>query len=270
MKTVPVSMEDKQKSYYKYFTEPMEPIAPEIMEFINRGPGDNQFAHRIQDRNDLFKPGYLPGEMGYWCLEDGTALMSNLLDMPGVTIEMFDWWSAWHPLDRLRYAIWNPEEHYDVRVLNIAHATDMSLSPIERARGSVHRIWEDIGLGQIDLMQLTFLNPEDVGYCPEQAGPGAYGHIAACGNGITLGNADMPDAPVFMTHFIRPTATGIELRSRFWFGYHIIDGKIVKVIPDGAVIPEIAPRALLIHSVKEMTRLSKLLPRIYPEEKDNW
>lgn len=271
MGKVPVNMEDKQKSYYKYFLEPMKPIPEEVMAKIEAGPGDNSKVHHVQDRAKLFDPGYMDGEFGYWCLEDGTAVMANYLKMPGVTPEMFDWWGAWHPLDRLRYAIWNPEEHYDVYLEQecLAHATDMSIRPGDRLPGSIHHIWEDIGLGQIDFMRLNFMDPDDFGYDGSLVHTDVCGAIV-CGNGITCGNIDEPDAPVMMTHFIRPIEGGSELRTRFWMGWRCIDGKAVKMIPDGVSIPAIAPKMLLIHSVKEMTRLAEMLPRLYPEEKDNW
>ena len=35
-----------------------------------------------------------------------------------------------------------------------------------------------------------------------------------------------------MCHFLRPTETGCELRTRFWFGYSIIGGKPVIIDAD--------------------------------------
>jgi len=29
-------------------------------------------------------------------MEDGTGYIANLVYMPGVTVDMFDWWFAWH------------------------------------------------------------------------------------------------------------------------------------------------------------------------------
>ena len=69
-----------------------------------------------------------------------------------------------------------------------------------------------------------------------------------------------------MTHFVRPTAKGSELRSRFWMGWSIVDGQPVKMIPDGVAIPEIAPMSLLQHNLKEFYNLAVLLPLVYAEE----
>ena len=91
-----------------------------------------------------------------------------------------------------------------------------------------------------------------------------------CANVQILGNGDQPDIPVVMTHFLRPVEGGSILRSRFWFGWQIIDGKAVKAIPDGVKIPSIGPVCLLNHNVKEFSNLSRILPSLYEEEKDHW
>ena len=63
---------------------------------------------------------------------------------------------------------------------------------------------------------------------------------------------------------------GSELRSRFWFGWQIIEGKPVKCIPDGFKIPTAGPASLLNHNVKEFSNLARILPDLYSEEKDHW
>ena len=50
----------------------------------------------------------------------------------------------------------------------------------------------------------------------------------------------------------------------------LIDGKAVKCIPDEVQIPKEAMINLLHHNVKEFANLSRILPSLYAEEKDNW
>lgn len=269
MAKVPVSMEDKQKSYYKYYQQAMAEGPKERYDAITKGPGNNADALLIQNRNDLFNAGDLPGEFGYWLMDDGTALIANSTFFAGVDGEMFDWWFAWHPTDRLRYAIWDSEDHYDVYLDDPAKARDMSLSMRQRHWGSVHNIWEDIGLGQVDLLRISFKNPADLGYDTSKIDTKACNALV-CANVKILGNEQMPDVPVVMTHFLRPVEGGSQLRSRFWFGWQIIDGQPVKCIPDGMRIPEAGPVALLNHNVKEFSNLAHILPLVYAEEKDNW
>jgi phloretin hydrolase len=269
MPRVQVSNADKQKSYYKYFLQPMVPGPQELYDRIKEGPLDNLTANRIHDRNELFQPGCMPGEFGYWMLEDGTAMIANRTFFPGTTGKMFDWWFAWHPIDRLRYAIWDHDEHYDVYLNDPARALDMSLSMRERHWDSVHNIWEDIGLGQIDFLRIHFRRPGDMGYDESKIDIERCNALV-CANCYVVGSSEIPDAPIVMTHFLRPVAGGSELRSRFWFGWQIMDRRPVKVIPDGTVIPEFVPVALLNHNVKEFTNLAAILPKVYAEEKENW
>jgi phloretin hydrolase len=269
MPRVQVSNADKQKSYYKYFLQPMAPGSQELYDKIKEGPLHNSTANRIHDRNELFEHGCMPGEFGYWLLEDGTAMIANRTYFPGTTAEMFDWWFAWHPIDRLRYAIWDHDEHYDVYLDDPAKALDMSLSLRERHWNSVHNIWEDIGLGQIDLLRIHFRRPGDMGYDESKIGI-EFCNALVCANCWVVGSSEIPDTPVVMTHFLRPVTGGSELRSRFWFGWQIIDGQPARLMPAGAAIPEFVPVALLNHNVKEFANLAAILPKVYAEEKDNW
>lgn len=269
MPRVPISPTDKEKSYYKYYLRKVAPAPKEKWDAIKEVPGNPGDALLIQDRNRLFEPGYLPGEFGWWAFEDGTAMIANKTFMPNVTSEMFDWWFAWHPIDRLRYAIWDPEDHFDVYVEDRARALDMSLSMRERHWGSVHYVWEDIGLGQVDLLQINFRRPGEIGYDESKIDTDACSTIV-CANCMTYGTDVIPSLPVVMTHFMRPVQGGSELRSRFWFGWQIIDGEPVKCIPDGMSIPHVSPLNLLRHNVVEFTNLEAILPEVYAEEKDNW
>ena len=113
-KKVPVTNQDREKSYFKYYAEDVYCGEPEKYDMISDHPEDNSKALHINNRNDLFLPGDLPGEFGWWLMDDGTALIANQTFFPGLTGEMFDWWFAWHPIDRLRYACWDNEDHYDV------------------------------------------------------------------------------------------------------------------------------------------------------------
>ena len=56
---VPVTEQDKKKSYYKYYLEPMvEPPAENIQKVL-AGPIDPAKALPVHERNRLFEPGYL-------------------------------------------------------------------------------------------------------------------------------------------------------------------------------------------------------------------
>ena len=44
--------------------------------------------------------------------------------------------------------------------------------------------------------------------------------------------------------------------------------RLMKLVPDGAAVPEAAPRALYRHNIKEYSNLASILPSVYAEEKD--
>ena len=253
----PISEEDKKKSYYKYYLEDMAPVAPEVYEKAAAARLTPEEVLPPHEVNRLFEPGYLPGEMGYCALPDGTAYMANLMFMPGVTPEMFDWWFAWHGLDTLRYKIWDKEDHLYAQTRNVEQALDPNLPYREKLWHTRHDITEAFGPAPKDVV-VPFIPPWEMGFDREQFEnfPGTI---------ITMASEDVRTTSC---HFIRPVEGGVELRSRFWFGWCLKDGRIVRY--DEPPLPEQLPRALLLHNIKEFTNLARLLPRIFPEEKNNF
>lgn len=248
--------------YYKYYLQDMAKVDPTAQKVMAEFPIDPQDATPVQDRNDLLKPGYLKTEIGYCQMPDGTAFMANYLKMPGVTAEMFHWWFAWHGLNPMRYVIWNKDDHYDVVVKNGTEAQlkDSSLSMAERIYGVTHTVTEDTGFGP-GTIDISFENPIDLGYDPQLLAASDTDIVAAA-NGETA----------LMLHTVRPIEGGIELRSRFWFGWNVDlnTHEPVRVIPDDVKIDGEIAKRLGIHSIKEMTNLAKILPSLYRENKDKF
>ena len=88
---------------------------------------------------------------------------------------------------------------------------------------------EDIGPGPDELV-LEFRYPHELGYEEEKVGTDACAAlICANGHGPVPGQG----VAAIMTHFVREIPGGIELRSRFWIGYGLVDGRLVKLVPDG-------------------------------------
>lgn len=255
---VPITEEEKNSPLYKYYERDMVEPAPgryeEVAEPMN--PANALFA---EDMNKLFDEGYLPGEKGWCQLPNGAATLANLTPMPGVTVEMFDWWFAWHGLEPMRYKIWNHNQHYYCMTQNPEISKDESLSMKERYWNTVHEVHEDTGLGK-EVIFINFRNPADVGFDPEKL-KDFDGTIVCAGNDKN---------PVFMCHFLRPVEGGCELRTRFWMGYSIIDGKPQCIMPEGEQFPVMAAKELLMHNIKEFTNLAAILPELYKEYKDKF
>lgn len=263
----PLTPEERAKSYAAYYDLPMTAIPGEKLKVLAGGMIDPAKALDIRNRNDLFRPGYLDCEIGYCVMPDGTGFLANHTVMPGVTAEMIDWWFAWHALEDLRYKIWDPEDHFYARADNRARVLDESLPMRERTQGVTHDVLEDIG-GGADPLLISFAAPETLGYDGGKVGTECCSTLFVA-NGASPAGAKNKMAAV-MTHFVRDVEGGVELRSRFWIGYQIINGQPVKVVPEGAAVPEIAVKGLFAHNLKEFTHLAAILPSVYAEEKDHW
>lgn len=257
---VPVTEAEKNSPLYKYFLMDMATPPAENYEKAEM-PLDPVKAHRAPDLNKLFDEGYMYGEIGYTQFEDGTTMLANHVLMPGVEPEMFDWWFAWHGLEPLRYKIWCHDEHHQAITRNHEKARDTSLSMKERYWDTVHDVKEAMSPdGPVLDIMMHFRNPADIGFDKEKL-KSFKGTIVCSGN---------EHAPVIMVHFVRPTAGGSELRTRFWFGWCVRDGKPSKLIPDGVKMPTDIVKALLLHNIKEFTNLAAILPKVYAEFKDQF
>lgn len=264
---VPVMEQDKTKSYYKYYLEDMVQAPPEKYRMA-AVPMDPAKALSIHDRNKLFDPGYHEVEIGYCVMPDGTGYVANLTKMPGVTVEMFDWWFVWHSLDNLRYTIWDPEDHKQAQSQHKLRSMDPILTMREKLWDTTHFVIEDIGMGLAPLV-LNFKYPGDLGFDTSRIGTKDCATIV-CSRGNGYGYPPFASPDVVMCHFVREIDGGIELRSRFWLGYTCQNGKIIKSLPDWGRFPMMGPMGLCMHNIKEFANLAALLPRVYAEEKDNF
>jgi hypothetical protein len=252
---VPITEEERNGPLYKYFMRDM--VEPDPAKYAQtQDPVDFPEEESALHLDNLFEPGYMPIELGYGYLPDGCAILANLTEFPGATVEMFDFWFAWHPIESMRYKIWNRDQHYYCQTMNPEIALDKSLSLRERLWNTTHDIEEDCNMGKQPL-KIKFCNPADIGFSKEKLAK--FDGTIVCS---AAGN---------MVHFFRPTANGCELRTRFFFGYKCENGKMVKALPDGMKFPTLAPvKALLHHNIKEFTNLAAILPEVYAEFYDDF
>lgn len=260
-----LSAQERQRPYARFFSRPMTPPPQEIYDTLAKGPIDPLLALPIERRNDLLNPGYLPAERGYCVMPDGSAFVAGLAQMPGVTADMIDWWFAWHGLEGLRYAIWDPDDHYDIHVApqDLEHRLNPRLGLRQRNWGTTDVVTEDVGTGSL-VLDISFMSPEDFGYDMTRFSAGALTAVNA-----NLGPHQPQSRLVCFTHQARAISGGIELRSRFWIGWNIVDRQPVRVGQDvpGEVIGALA-RALAHHCPKEYHNLAAILPDVYAENRD--
>lgn len=214
----------------------------------------------VTQRFDLLKSGYLPGEIGYASLPDGSAYLANYLYMPGVTTDMLHWWFAWHGLDSARYIIWNKKKHFGVTSNQHERLKDTKLPYEQRIWGVTHTVCEDTGNGPENIT-LQFKSPEAMGFSKTELAASST-DIISTANGSTA----------VMLHTARNLPMGVELRSRFWLGYQIdmATKQPVKLIPDGQSVPIAIAQNLGFHSIEEMSNLATILPQLYQQFEDQF
>jgi len=267
-----LTAEEKTKSYAKYFYRKIVAPTPERLAVMDK-PMDPAKALPIERINDLLNPGYHEVESGWCVLPNGAGYIANHTIMPGVTVDMVDWWMAWHCLEPMRYRIWYPPAHFDVSISekDRAKVMDPKRSLAQKIHGVTHFVIEDTGGGGAEKIAIGFIPPADVGFDMSRFKMPNVGTISAA-NGVSLLLNPPPGAPnfkspAFMIHFIREIPGGIEYRSRFWMGYHIVNKTPYLLLPNGVKLPEFVPAGLARHNVHEFTNLASFLPEIFNEQK---
>jgi hypothetical protein len=255
---------EKQKSYVKYFNQPIVNPNSELMEILKKGPMDPSKALMPENVNELLKEGYSEVETGYCVLPNGTGYVAVNNKFPGVTLEMINWWFAWHSLEDLRYMLWFRKGHYgiDISEEDRAKILDPATPMLEKYQGRTHYVIEDTGNGPEDI-QISFLKAKELGFDMEELNSKSSTVVA--GNGVSSSRKGGPKAPAIMLHYFREIPGGVESRSRFWMGYHMIDKKPCKLLPEGIQIPIQAPMGLAFHNVEEYSNLAAILPSLYKE-----
>jgi hypothetical protein len=268
MEKVPVAADAATKSYYKYYENlPIANLTPEQLQFVAASKGTMEEALSIHDRNKLLDPGLLPEKMGYYPLKEGGLLVAGNIPMPDVTADMLYWWFAWHPLEPLRYAIWDPEDHFDVQIDEEGRkrSLDPAIPIPEKNWGATHVVQESLAPGQPDQITIEFTEPAKMGFDTSKVGTEGC-EFLVCANG-TMGSMKIPSV---MIEFAKKVDGIMTFSARFYIGYRIIDGVAKYMLPPEVQLPEEVAMALLGHNIKEFTHLGKVLPLVYEEEKDRW
>lgn len=264
---VPLKSGAEGKSYYKYYLKDFAVLSDKKKEFLKNPVGEMSAGLNIHKRNKLFDSGYLADEVGIFPTEDGGKLVSNRTVFRDCQGDALQWWFAWHGLDPLRYAIWDPYDHYGLEVSfeDKRKLADPEISDLEKCQDVLHVVQESLIMGEDPAtLFLYFKKPEDVGYDAEKIGTDACSFFV-CAN-VEI-QTPLGRVPIFMTHMARDFAEGCELRSRFWMGYNVIDGKAEYLMPQGREFPLILAKQLLGHNFNEFTNLTEVLPLVYAEEK---
>lgn len=257
---------DRAKPYAKYMKDHTDPPQPHVPEAVARGPVPRaQVPPRMRLAGEMHDPGYSAIETGYGQLANGELWVACLTDMPRVSPEMWDWWFGWHSSESARYKLWHPDAHAYAGIRE-DRTGRTSLSDQQKYRNNVSYVDEYIG-GRLDQLAINFLTPSRFGIDPTR-----FDGTVICG---TVGTALAPVNVGLLCHQVRRTATGSEMRSRFYLnvpGTRSIDaGAIGCAIARGVVLPRSITfdlkfgAGLLQHCGEEMNHLAGFLPELYAE-----
>ena len=210
---------------------------------------------RFEDRNEMLKPGYLPLESGIIRHDDGSVTTAALTRMPHCRAKMVHWWFGWLG-GTDQYKLWHPVDHIFSDWEDRGNGGNYY--------GAKHLVHETLGGdGEVHKLRIHFRDPHEVF---DPAGYDAVDGIAVCAR---PGSLERPINLGHMTHFVRNTDYGCEMRTRFWMG-DVHHQDLTTQLPD-AVVQTIRREALTEdfctrlhrHAIEEMGYLADLLPVLY-------
>lgn len=267
-KPIPLTEAEKQNPVSKYYREQLAVPNPKLMGILSQGPMDPSKALNPEQIEKMYEPGHMEVETGYCILDNGAGYVAVNNVFPNVTIEMMQWWFAWHPLEQIRYRIWNPCCHPTIAVADVDrdYIKNPQVPLEKKSQNVVHFVVEDIGGGPqnilihfLDHSKMNGIDDEKLA-ASHQTVFGGYGIVSSRGV-----RAPIDKAPAIMMHFCRETEDGVEFRTRFWIGYRWNKGIPMCVLPQGVQVPVEVPMGLAFHNVEEYSHLASILPDLYKE-----
>ena len=208
----------------------------------------------------LLKTGYMDMETGVVRNPDGSAVVQVLTRMPGVKADMVRWWFCDYMQTTEHYKMWHPEAHVWMDWENKAPGEIV---------GASHLVHEYIG-GELDKLRITFIDP--VGLFGSD--PNTEDRFVIC---ALPGPLDEPVRFGRMTHIVRDTSWGAEMRSCFWLGEissehdRSLQRALVNLVGNTNVSRRLVLKkekaaGLMQHCIEEMGTLSDFLPQLYYRE----
>ena len=210
---------------------------------------------RLDQVNELLKPGYLSIESGVVDYEDGYKTVCALARMPRCRAKMVEWWFSWLG-GTDQYKWWHPVDHL---------FSDWEGRQPGTHIGSSHLVHEYLAGpdGPIYKLRINFRDPHEFFDAKRY---GNFNGSAICAH---IGDLEHPVNFGKMVHFVRNMDAGCEMRSRFFLGHIESRDPAKPFSPEQAsairkenVTPELA-RRLHQHCTEEMGYLSELLPILY-------
>ncbi len=205
------------------------------------------------DKNELLTNKELMTQAGYGFFDDkGHGLAAMYCPMPGITIEMIQWWFWWHPQADVRYQIWFPGAHKTISFdkKNADYYTQKKMPEFHPS--TVNYPKERVG-DMTTTCKLQFCAPEDAGFSKKLMEENDIAFILFAHVGIKnlFSHTEM-------AHIFKKTDDGLFMYSRFWMGESLKNSFLrKKLITDNTL------RGMAEHCCIEYRNLVEILPDLY-------
>jgi len=249
--TPELTEKEKLSPYAKYyFGRPADPD-PDVMEAIKPNNAiDPLKAIMPKDIAKLVRNhGQREVENGYCVMPDGTGYATILTRSYDITPEVQKVNESFTPEGDLGYKIWYPGAH-------IRHLTDGAI--------------EDMGTG---IMKINFygqLPPSAFGIDDlKSLDPDCIGLMGGGGRSKKLNDGeDVPFAYMANIHYSRKVGNGSEMRSFFWNGMRVVNGKLEVFLNPGQVITNEQMRMVAAHCAYEFANNRAVMLKWYNDHKN--
>jgi hypothetical protein len=210
----------------------------------------------FKDKNTILKSKELQAEVGYEKLPDGNYIVAMTCPMPGVTVEMIQWWFWWHPQKDERYQAWFPGEHYAISYAKKDRAYFEKAKMPEFQPNSQFPVERIAGMKMP--LRIDFMDPEDFGFDKKIMEENGF-PLIVCGHvGAYKGFIYHTE----MAHMFRQEKDGLFLVSRFWIG-QLAKGKLLRKV----ILSDAAAKGMAEHCYQEYRNLAAMLPELYEKRK---
>ncbi|MDH2926920.1 hypothetical protein FW755_00615 [Lonepinella koalarum] len=267
---VPMYDGAEKKPYYKYLLMPIEqpPQGAEFFKNLVKKESGLEFA----DRQKMQTEGLDTISDGVYIQNDGGILIAANVPAPDLTPETLNWWFAWHFLDPLRYAIWDPNDHFDTIISEKERQRllDQTIPYRERPWGMNNSVKESMNGEEPMDLNIYFKRPSDIGFSDQVNDSTCTAFF--CGSAMQdFGTFKAPLTIALVLVRDEKNASYV-IKERFWLGYGINDEGIGYTQFPTEWLEPFAEKfqSLALHCHKEYRHLNKILPSVYKENKDNW
>lgn len=233
--------------------KPLPKMPSEIVEALSKNTVSQT---HFDGKNEILSNTELQTETGYTKMEDGTYLVSMICPMPGITVDMIEWWFWWHAQDSLRYQVWYPGEHVRIKYhrKNKYYFEQPTVPPFA---ANTHYPVERIG-GMKMPLRIDFVTPEDFGFSRSIMNDNhipliVCGHVSSF-NGLVKHTE--------MVHIFKRTEDGLFMISRFWLG-KTMKSKLLREF----IITQKMASGMAEHCCIEYRNLREILPILYDKYK---